>query len=102
MDNLYLSAAFCKQGINHPKKVMISGVTRKEIRGVPECVKQEVVANRKEQVKVRGTVKAAVLQGNGKCPDLVCCSVYDSKHVHFIYGLQKIGMEGEEEVGVQC
>ena len=83
MDNLYLSAAFCKKSKTHPKNIMILGVASKGMRGVPECVKQEIVMNKKKQIEVRGTVKAVVLKGDDKCPKLVCCSVYDAKPVHF-------------------
>ena len=33
---------------------------------------------------VRGTLKAAVLKGDSDCPDLVPCSVYDTKPVNFL------------------
>jgi hypothetical protein len=42
------------------------------------------VKNKKEQMAVRGTVKAAVLIGDPGCLDLVATSVYDSKPVHFL------------------
>jgi hypothetical protein len=84
MDNLYNSAAFCKAGYTHPNKVLIHGVTRKGGRGIPPSVLQEEVKNRKAQISVRGTVKAAVLTGDPECPDLVATSVYDTKPVHFL------------------
>ena len=31
-----------------------------------------------------GTVKAAVLEGDPKCPNLVASSVYDAKPVHYL------------------
>jgi hypothetical protein len=33
---------------------------------------------------VRGTTKAAVLEGDPECKDLVAFSVYDTKLVHFL------------------
>jgi hypothetical protein len=33
---------------------------------------------------VRGTTKAAVLEGDSECPDIVAFSVYDTKHVNFL------------------
>ena len=33
---------------------------------------------------MRGTVKAAVLEGDPKCPNLVASSVYDAKRVHYL------------------
>jgi hypothetical protein len=35
-------------------------------------------------MKVRGTVKAAVLIGDVDCPNVVATSVYDTKPVHFL------------------
>ena len=84
MDNLYNSATFCKKAYNHPQKVLVHGVARKGMRGVPACVLQEEMKNRKDQIKVRGTVKAAVLKGDKDCPDLVASSVYDTKPVHYL------------------
>jgi hypothetical protein len=36
------------------------------------------------EATTRGTVKAAVLEGDPDCPNLVAVSVYDTKPVHFI------------------
>jgi hypothetical protein len=84
MDNLYNSVAFCKAAVNHSKKVLCHGVTRKGMRGIPNCVKQEEGKNKKEQLEKRGTVKAAVLEGDSKCQNLVASSVYDTKPVHYL------------------
>ena len=40
--------------------------------------------NKKDQLKVRGTVKAAVLVGDPDCPNLIASSVYDTKPVHYL------------------
>jgi hypothetical protein len=45
---------------------------------------QDEVKNRVDQVRVRGTVKAAKLEGDPGCPCLVASSVYDSKPVHYM------------------
>jgi len=84
MDNLFLSASFCRACWNHPKKVMIAGVTRKGGRGLPAFVLQSEKTTKVEEEKVRGTVKAAVLNGDPLCPSLVAVSVYDTKPVHFL------------------
>jgi Transposase IS4/SAP domain len=84
MDNLYMSAKFARNAFNHPNKVLIAGVTRKGLRGLPNCVMQEEVKTRSDQLKVRGTVKAAILEGDPLCPSLVATSVYDTKPVHFL------------------
>ena len=83
-DNLYLSAKFAKAAYIHPKKVRISGPTRKAGRGLPSSVLQEEEKNITEIRKVRGTCKAAVLQGDPDVPDLVAVSYYDQKPVHFL------------------
>ena len=54
------------------------------MRGIPMHVQQKEVKNRKEQMAVRGTVKAAVLEGDPDCPNLVASSVYDAKPVHYL------------------
>ena len=84
MDNLYNSAKFCRGAYLHPKKVLCHGVARKGGRGVPECVKQLEVTRRSEQLRVRGTVKAALLLGDDHVPCLVASSVYDTKPVHYL------------------
>ena len=84
MENLYNSAVFCKKAFNHKFKVLCHGVTRKGMRGIPSSVKQEEVKNSKEQIRVRGTVKAAILEGDLSCPNLVAASVYITKPVHII------------------
>ena len=85
-DNLYMSAKFCLGFFQHPKKVMVEGVTRTNQRGLPKEVIQHDIKNRKDLPNVKGTVKAAVLE---KCPPLnasplVAVSVYDQKGVHFL------------------
>ena len=84
MDNLYNSAVFCRAAFNHKNKVLAHGVTRKGHRGLPSCVIQKEVISRAEQITVRGTVKAAVLEGDPNCPQLIASSVYDTKPVHYL------------------
>ena len=84
MDNLYNSVNFCKRAYNHEKKVLVHGVTRKGMRGIPKCVIQEEVKSKKGQIEVRGTTKCAVLKGDPDCPNLIASSVYDSKPVHYL------------------
>jgi hypothetical protein len=83
-DNLYLSAKFAKASYCHQKIIRIAGPTRKSGRGLPKFVLQEEVKNPKEIRQVRGTVKAAVLEGDPSVPDLVAVSYYDQKPVHFL------------------
>jgi hypothetical protein len=84
MDNLSMSVKFAKATFNHPHSVLVAGVARKGMRGVPSCVLQEEKSSKKDQMKVRGTVKAAILKDDSNWPDLVATSVYDTKPVHFL------------------
>ena len=84
MDNLYNSAKFCRAAYLHNKKVLCHGVTRKQGRGVPECVKQVEVTRQSEQIRVRGNVKATILMGDDGVPCLIASSVYDTKPVHYL------------------
>jgi len=65
-------------------KVLMHGVTRKSGRGLPSCVLQEEVKNAKQEETVRGTTKAAVLEGDPGCSELIAFSIYDTKLVHFL------------------
>ena len=49
VDNLYISAKFCRDTFNHIKKIKLHGVTRKSGRGLPDCVLQEEVQNKAHQ-----------------------------------------------------
>jgi hypothetical protein len=82
LNNLYNSAKFC-QFSNVQNKVLINSVTRVGGRGLPASILQQPLTNKKEQMAAQGTVKAAVLNGDVECPNLVVTSVYDTKPVHF-------------------
>ena len=84
MDNLYNSAGFCRAAFHHKNKVLCHVVTRRWSRGIPACVLQEEGKNRKDQLKVRGTVKAAILVGDSGCQNLIASSVYDTKPVNYL------------------
>ena len=84
VDNLYMSAKFCIYAYTHPKKINLHVVTRKSGRGLPSTIMKQELQNKAEQEKVRGTVLAAELVGDSKCPSLIAVSVYDTKPVHFL------------------
>jgi Transposase IS4/SAP domain len=84
LDNLYISARFVREAFISKSAVMVHGVARKSGRGLPKYVIQEEIKNAKEAEKVRGTTKAAVLEGDPECPNMVAFSVYDTKPVHFL------------------
>ena len=103
-DNLYMSAKFCLGSYNHPRKVMVEGVTRTGSRGVPHQVLQHEVTTKAGINAVKGAVKAAVLDG---CPDLsncplVCVSLYDTKPVHFFScaASRSIGLRNNVTLGM--
>ena len=53
VDNLYILAKFCKDAYQHPKSILLYGVSRTHGRGLPTFVVQEEVKNKTEQLKVR-------------------------------------------------
>jgi hypothetical protein len=81
---LYNSAAFYCAAFLHLRKVLCHGILRKGGRGVPKCIIQEEVKDRNKQIAVRGTVKAAHLQGDNVVKFLLASSVYDTKPVHYL------------------
>jgi hypothetical protein len=70
MDNLYTSARIFCEAYAGENKVLCHGVARKSGRGLPKSMIQEEVKNKKQQEKVRGNKKAAVLTGDPETPDL--------------------------------
>ena len=86
VDNLYMSAKFCRDAYTHHKKVKLHCVTRKDGRGLPRCIIQEAVDSKIEQEKVRGNERAAVLDGDSAYPLLLAVLVYDTKPIHFQLG----------------
>jgi hypothetical protein len=84
MDNLYLSLKFAREAFTGKNQVMMHGVTRRTGRGLPSSVIQNEEKNQKKAEQIRGTTKAAVLEGDPNCPNVVAFSVYDTKPVHFL------------------
>ena len=84
MDNLYLSALFCKRSQNSANQVKLHGVTRGELKGIPKYILQTELQNKDLQCAARGTVKAAILQGDPNIDGLVALSIYDSKPAYFL------------------
>jgi len=84
LDNLFMSAKLAWGAYTGKNQVMIHGVVRKTGRGVPGCVLQETRKNPNEAALVRGTIKAAVLEGDPKCPNVCVLSFYDNKDVYIM------------------
>ena len=74
-ENLYMSANFSLGLLNHPKKVIIEGVSSTSIRGVPTQILQQEVTTKERINSVKGTIKACVLEGvpaMDTCPLVAC------------------------------
>lgn len=84
MDNLYMSALFARRVMGSDNCVKIHGVTRREGKGIPSCVRQYDVQDENALDSVRNTLKVAVLEGDKIVKDLVAISYYDSKPVYFL------------------
>ena len=82
MDNLYNSLKFVK--IAYGEKCLVHGVVRTHQRGLPGSVIQKEAISRKKQDEVRNTVKCSVLRNDQVTGDVIACSVYDTKPVHFL------------------
>ena len=84
LDNLYISAKFCRAALTLDQQIMTHGVCRTSNRGLPKCVLMQEKCNDIEKAAARGQVKAAVLKGDEHAKDMIAFSVYDTKPVHFI------------------
>jgi hypothetical protein len=61
MDNLFSSVKFFHEACEGKNHVFCHEVMKNSGRGLPSCVIQEEVKNKKEQEKICRTTKAAVL-----------------------------------------
>ena len=82
MDNLFnskklFSAAYRDFALCH-------GVVRTNGRRVAEAMIQKEEKSKEAANQNRGTTKAAILKDSTECPDLIVCSVYDTKPVHMM------------------
>jgi hypothetical protein len=93
MDNLYNSAAICRAAFFYLRKVLCHGVVQKGGQGAPKCIIQEEVKYRNKQIAVRGTVKAAHLQGDDVVKCLLASSVYDTEPVHYLSMVVSVRLE---------
>ena len=86
MDNLFGAVKLAKAAYSKLRsRIMIHGPCRTEVwRGLPRMIIQKEVTADRDLRQARGTTKAAVLEGDPDCPDLIACSVYDTKPVHFL------------------
>ena len=83
MDNLYNSGKFGKIAKMSDKKVLISGVIRKDNRGVPSIIYQEEKKSKSGKIDARNTIKAAVLKGDDVCDNFIMLSLYDTKPFYY-------------------
>ena len=64
-------------------RVFIHGVIQKAMNGVPPCVLQVDLTGKRAEA-ARGTIIAAVLEGDSKSSTLVVTSYYDQKSFYMI------------------
>jgi len=84
MDNLFNSRKL--YSALHMANALTHGVARTTGRGIPPSVVQKEEKNEGKAEKLRGLTQAAVLSNDLQCPNLIACSVYDTKPVHFLSG----------------
>ena len=77
MENIYNSAKFCKDAWNHPKCYMVSGVVRKGLNEIPDCIIQDECTTPISEDRTQVTVKDAVLEKHSEYKGLIAVSVYD-------------------------
>ena len=82
MDNLFNSVKLF-EGL-YRAKALAHGVARTNGRGVPSTIIQKEEKNKDLAEKLRGTTKAAKLNHNPGCPDVLAVSTYDTKPVHIL------------------
>jgi hypothetical protein len=82
MDNLFNSRKLFTA--LYLAKALAHGVVRTTGRGLPPSVRQVEEKNVREAQKLRGRTAAAKLINSPECPDLLACSVYDTKPVHML------------------
>lgn len=86
MDNLFNLFKLCRAA--YKESALVHGVAQTNGRGLPKCVIQAEAKSKRDQDKVRGTVKVAVLKENEMAP-IIACSVYDAKPVHLLSTVSK-------------
>ena len=82
MDNLFNSVKLFTA--LYREHTLAHGVVRTHGRGLPDAVIQREEKNVKRAESLRGTTKAARMQNNPACPDILAVSVYDTKLVHML------------------
>ena len=63
LENLYVSNKFPLGSFNHPKKVMIKGVSRNSSCGVPTQILQHEITTKERVNAEKGTFVVCVLEG---------------------------------------
>ena len=87
MDNLFNSVKLARAA--YYEKTRVHGIVRVNNKGIPDEVIQREVKGKKNKDEVRGTVKVEVRTGDPVCPNIVCCSIYDTKPVHVLSTVAK-------------
>ena len=82
MDNLFNSRKLFTAA--YSVFTLCHGVVRTNGRGIADAVIMKEEKTKEAAKKMRGATKAALLKNNAACPDLLVCSVYDTKPVHMM------------------
>ena len=62
----------------------MNGVTRAKDCGLPRFFIQQEETQKLNKSRAIGEIKAGVIEGDAYCSGLVCCSIYDTKPIHFL------------------
>ena len=87
MENLFNSIKLTRDA--YCEKTLIHGIIRINNKGIPDQIIQREVKGKARQDTVRGTVKVEVRTGDPICPNILACSIYDTKPVHVISTVAK-------------
>ncbi len=79
-----MSANLAQELYHLPNCILVHAVIQKSNCNVPKCVVQEEKTGKAAEL-VRGTAKAAMLQGDSKSCDLILASCYDQKPFYMLF-----------------
>lgn len=70
-------------------------------RGMTKCIIWDEVTDKNLQTEVQDTTKAAVLEGDSECTNIVAFSIYDTKPVDFLSACTSLQWEKQRNSFVQ-
>ena len=85
LDNLFMSTnIYCTAYVDLKDKVKMNGVTRAKYYGLLRFIIQQEETEKIKKARATGKIKSGVIEGYTDFPELVCCSIYDTKPVYFL------------------